>query len=441
MQTRTRFARGVAGVVGLTLLAATLTACSGTAGKATDSKVEISFLVQNDATTSALGADLVSVFEKQYPNITVKLDTQPAGSEGDNLMKTKLSTSTMDDVFYYNTGSLMQALNPDNTLVNLTDQPWVSKVTDDFKSTVTTAKGMYAAPLGTSFGGGVVYNKKVFAALGLSVPTSWDQFMSTAKKIKDSGTGITPVQQAYGTDWTAQLFVLADYANVAHADPTWAAKYTANKAKYADEPAFAGFRHQQEAHDAGLFNKDFASLTQDQALALLADGKAAMYPMLTVVASTIAQDHPEKAADIGFFALPADDAANTSATIWQPNGLYIAKTSTGAKLDAAKKFVEFATSTPEGCAVQNKHNTPTGPYVTSACQVSADALPIVKDLQGYFDSKRTAPALEFISPVKGPNMPAITIAVGSGISTAAKGAALYDDDVKKQAQQLGLPGW
>jgi len=31
--------------------------------------------------------------------------------------------------------------------------------------------------------------------------------------------------------------------------------------------------------------------------------------------------------------------------------------------------------------------------------------------------------------------------VGSGITSAADGAKRYDDDVKKQAQQLGLAGW
>jgi raffinose/stachyose/melibiose transport system substrate-binding protein len=35
----------------------------------------------------------------------------------------------------------------------------------------------------------------------------------------------------------------------------------------------------------------------------------------------------------------------------------------------------------------------------------------------------------------------ITVEVGSGLKSAAEGAALYDKDVKKQAQQLGLPGW
>ena len=41
----------------------------------------------------------------------------------------------------------------------------------------------------------------------------------------------------------------------------------------------------------------------------------------------------------------------------------------------------------------------------------------------------------------GPSLEQITVEVGSGIRSAKDGAALYDEDVKKQAQQLGLPGW
>jgi raffinose/stachyose/melibiose transport system substrate-binding protein len=49
--------------------------------------------------------------------------------------------------------------------------------------------------------------------------------------------------------------------------------------------------------------------------------------------------------------------------------------------------------------------------------------------------------LEFLSPIKGPNLEQICVAVGTGQMDAATAAADYDEDVKKQAQQLGLPGW
>jgi raffinose/stachyose/melibiose transport system substrate-binding protein len=66
----------------------------------------------------------------------------------------------------------------------------------------------------------------------------------------------------------------------------------------------------------------------------------------------------------------------------------------------------------------------------------------VSDIQKYFDAgNQTAPALEFMSPIKGPALSEITVEVSSGIKTAVEGAKAYDEDVKKQAEQLGLPGW
>ena len=82
----------------------------------------------------------------------------------------------------------------------------------------------------------------------------------------------------------------------------------------------------------------------------------------------------------------------------------------------------------------------TGPYV-SGCELPTDVPGLVADMQTYFDDGKTAPALEFLSPIKGPDLEQITVEVGSGIRSAEDGAALYDEDVKKQAQQLGLAGW
>jgi raffinose/stachyose/melibiose transport system substrate-binding protein len=62
-------------------------------------------------------------------------------------------------------------------------------------------------------------------------------------------------------------------------------------------------------------------------------------------------------------------------------------------------------------------------------------------MQAYVDAGTALPALEFLSPVKGPNLEKITVEVGSGITSAADGAARYDEDVKAQAEQLGLEGW
>ena len=127
-------------------------------------------------------------------------------------------------------------------------------------------------------------------------------------------------------------------------------------------------------------------------------------------------------------------------TLWLPLAVYIPKTTEGAKLEAAKKFLAFIAS-PEGCEVSAKAYAPTGPYMLKGCELPADVPAAVKDLQPYVDEGNVTPALEFLSPVKGPALEQITVEVGSGLRSAEDGAKLYDEDVKKQAQQLGLEGW
>ena len=62
----------------------------------------------------------------------------------------------------------------------------------------------------------------------------------------------------------------------------------------------------------------------------------------------------------------------------------------------------------------------TGPYV-SACELPTDVPDLVKDVQKYLDDGKSSPALEFVSPIKGPNLEQITVEVGSGIKTGRGG--------------------
>jgi raffinose/stachyose/melibiose transport system substrate-binding protein len=398
----------------------------------------LNFLVDNSEGSVKTGQGLAEAFHAKNPDITVQVQQRPGGAEGDNIVKTRLSTGEMTDVFLYNSGSLFQALKPQQNLVPLTGESWAGQVEDLFKPTVSVGNELYGAPITSSFGGGILYNKKVYEKLGLQVPKTWAEFMANNAKIK--AAGIDPVIQSYQDTWTSQLLVLADYHNIAAADPGWAQKYTAGQVKYAQEPAVKGFQRLEEVHKAGYENKDYRSIKFEKGVSLLAAGKGAHYPMLGVVVGNLAASDPEHINDVGFFGQPGDDAAKDGATLWLPAGLYIPKSTQGAKLEAAKKFVTFVAS-PEGCDAQTKAFPPAGPYMVKGCDLPADVPAAVKDLVAYVKAGKVTPALEFSSPVKGPALEQITVEVGSGLRSAADGAALYDKDVKKQAQQLGLKGW
>ncbi|MEO6014776.1 MAG: ABC transporter substrate-binding protein, partial [Devosia sp.] len=352
---------------------------------------------------------------------------------------TRLATGDMTDLFNYNTGSLFQAINPTQNLVDVTGEPWQANVLQSFKVTVTGTDGkLYGAPIGSAMGGGILYNIPLYKELGLSIPKTWAEFMANNEKIKAAGK--VPVIQSFGTTWTSQLFVLGDFFNVQAAVPNFAADYTAGKAKYATTPAaMAGFKHGEDVFKAGYLNDDFAAATFEEAITKVATGEGAHYPMLSFAVSTVQQVSPENVNNVGFFAIPGDDASKNGLTVWEPGGIYIAKTTKHP--EEAKKFLAFAASIA-GCESQTAANGPTGPYVVKGCTLPDSVPPVVSDLLPYFQTDATsAPALEFVSPIKGPSLENITVEVGSGIRSAADGAALYDEDVKKQAMQLGLPGW
>lgn len=410
---------------------------SGSAGA-----VEITYLVPNDDVTTNQTKALIAAFQTANPGITVKTDSRPGGTDGDNIIKTRLSTNDMAEVFQYNNGSLLQAIKPETNLVSLDDQPWAGQLDTNFADSSKGNDGkIYGGPIGTAFGGGVLYNIPVYKKLNLQVPTTWAEFMANNAKIKRAG-GVDPVEQTYGETWTSQLFVLGDYHNVEAQVPDFAAQYTAGTAKYANTPAaLQGFQHIQDVKDAGYLNKDYASAKLNDGVKAVATGAAAHYPQLGGTAANIENVAPGKANDVGFFALPGPNAASNGMTVWPgTSALYIPKAVEGDKLDAAKKFIAYA-ATQEGCDSTLKASPPQGPFLSKACKLPADVSQVAKDTQAYFDSGKASPALEFKSPIKGPNLEQICIQVGTGQENAAKAAALYDQDVKKQALQLGLPGW
>ncbi|WP_256222255.1 ABC transporter substrate-binding protein [Paenibacillus sp. OK076] len=431
----------------IAMLAAVLSACSGTTESSSSSssgsssnqqeQVTLTLLVDNSQDAVNQANAYISAFQKLNSDIKIELETRPNGSEGDNTVKTRLATGDMADVFFYNSGSLMQALSPEKNLLDLTDEPLMDNIMDAFKPAVTYKGRIYGVPSGSTTAGGWFYNKKIYSQLNLTVPKTWNELMENSNKIK--ATGITPVIGTYKDSWTSQLVVLADYYNIQTQVPDFANQFTSHQATIAGTPAtLRSFEKLQELHDQNFMNKDFLATTYDSGLKMLAEGKGAQYPMLSSAIPAVAQNFPDQIEDIGFFAQPGDDASANGLTIWLPGGAYIYKES--EHIEEAKKFLAFIASV-EGTKTVAAASSPTGPFLIQGASIPDSVPTVVKEMLPYFDSNQTAPALEYLSPVKGPSLEQITVEVGSGIKTAAEGAAAYDKDVEKQAKQLGLDGW
>ena len=398
-------------------------------------EVTLTYLVDDTEATQARAAALTEAYTALHPNVTFEIETRLGGTDGDNIVKTRLSTGEMTDIFWYNSGSLLQALNPAESLVDVSGEPWIANINESYLPTVSAGDKIFGAPSETAMGGGILYNKKVYADLGLSVPTTWAEFAANNEKIK--AADIAPVAATFGDTWTSQLFVLADYFNVQTAVPDFAEKYTTNEAHYATRlprwPASSASRRRTTRAGGRRTSPRPSSTAVSRPspkarppTTRCSRSCSARSPRTSPIRSTTSGSSPSRVtaptARRSGCRRPHTSPRPRSTPTWPRTS------SASSRRSRAPKSLTSAIA-------------PSGPYVINGSSLPADVLPAVKDIQTYLEANATAPALEFLSPVKGPALEQLTVAVGTGQYSAEEAAALYDQDVEKAAKQLGLPGW
>ena len=163
---------------------------------AADEPVTLTYLVDDSEANQASAKALADAYMALHPNLTIVVESRPGGTDGDNIVKTRLATGEMTDIFWYNSGSLLQALNPSETLVDLSDEPFITNIVESFLPTVSQNGQIFGVPSQTAMGGGILYNKRIYEELGLSVPTTWEEFAANNEAIKEAG--IAPVIATFG---------------------------------------------------------------------------------------------------------------------------------------------------------------------------------------------------------------------------------------------------
>ncbi len=391
----------------------------------------ITLLIDTDTTDAGLLA--VCDLAEEKLGITVDVSYRVGGDDGDNLVKTQLSSGEMADICAYNSGALLSALNPTEYFYDLSgDSAIMDRLDDTYASTVTVNGETFGVPLSSSQAGAVMYNKDIYEEYGLEVPTTWDEFIANCDVLKDAGE--TAVLGTFSDSWTTQVIFLGDNANVMAYDPEFAADLTDGTDNYEDnEYALRSWEKTAQLNE--YYNSDYLATTYDDGCDMIVEGDAAQWIILTQALSNIYELYGDEVNNIGVFAVPADDAEDTMLTTWMPTSLYANKNA--ENLDAVIAFLEFYVS-DEALDCYTNTILPDGPYCIKGYELPDNAYDAVKeDMQAYFDDSKTGLAMEFLTDVKGSNCPAICQECGSGQTTALEAAEKYDDDCKLQAQQLG----
>lgn len=402
-------------------------------------------LSATSATTLAVQADsslspglkrLAQEFEKQHPDISVEVTERPGGVTREARFKTQLISGNPPDVMAFLTGSILHAANPTDFLIDLSDRPFSKSVNPSFAVSASQNGKLLAAPYGSMLVGGIFYNKKIYSRLGLAEPETWDEFLENCAKI--AAAGISPVSFSLETTWTTQVLFLADFHNVLAADPEFPARLTAGKIKYSsNNNARQSFEKLSQLHDLGYVDENAGSRILRESVADLASGRAAHAIGLSIIVGFLNEFDPAAPKEIGFFPIPGG-TANTGATLWMPFGLFVPKASQNP--NAALKFIDFVTD-EANCDLLKQADIAFGPFAIDTCTWDKNQPLYEMDMEHHFGEEGATPALEFLTPLKGPTLEVLTKELLLGEITAQEAAQKYDRDLLKRALELELPGW
>lgn len=272
--------------------------------------------------------------EKKDKNIdvTVQLEMPPADNAA-QILKTRLASNDAPDVFALHAVNEIPPFYKAGYLEDLSGQPFVSKLMDSVKPSVTTQDGkVVAVPLET-ISWGYLYNKKIFKDLDLKPPGTLTEMKAVVDKLK--ANHVKPFLLSYKESWIPQLFVPLTAGAMMN---------TQNKdfieRMNQDKGSFSEMKSMFDIIDLVNSNGTDKALEigGDDGSAAFASGKAAMWIQGPWFAETILKSDPKM--DFGVAPLPINDDPNAT-LINLSTSTSLAVSSTSKNKEVALDFVNY----------------------------------------------------------------------------------------------------
>ncbi len=390
--------------------AASLATAAGSAAPTLDTSTPVT-LAEWDTETSAGPSGemdaLNKAFHDMYPNVTIKRTSK---SFDDYVATIKLAASAPDapDVYQGNEGySVDAALVKAGLIVPLDDYAKTYGWEARFGSPATLDVLRWSADGTTWTKGplwgvaqkaevlGVFYNKATFQKLGLSMPTTFDEFQQTLASAKAGG--VDPIVVGGLDGWPlGHIFMMLQ---ALYEPPQQITNWTFAVAgsTFDDQGTQQAAQVMQDWAKKGYFFKGFSGVGQDNAAARFATGNGLYFLTGPWENGTFSPMGP----NVGWFALPGPTVGTPSPTTGSLSIPYhISKASKYPDIDAA--YIDFITSSQAADVVAGKGDLPAAPLATPTVVDPQSSLGEI--IQGFNDKSKAGlltPYLDWASPTMG----------------------------------------
>lgn len=366
-------------------------------------RIAVSSADASDAAFRAINA----AFEKQYPNVDIQFSSIPNSSY--QAAKSSRLTAGNVDILVADPTQLPSYVDKSSEsadsqaadyglFMDLTNQPFMKNFTPSLLKSIAYNGKQYAVPTGVAYDTGVYYNKDLFKKDGLSVPTTWDQFVALNTKLQ--ADGVSPLGIGGKDSWPAGLTMLASVQGLY---PTVADKQNLAEGLWKRQTSLTSAANtevlQQVKDMYSWAEPNFAGVSYASVPAGFAAGQYAMTPDGTWDEPTIASAVGTKF-QYGYFPIPTSNTAADNATLGGKVDLQLAVASATKNKTAALAYLSFF-SQPANYATYVKisgtapaePNIPVSPFLQGIAQYTGTFSPAWDTI--WIPNSNSGPAATF----------------------------------------------
>ncbi|MBW8761317.1 MAG: extracellular solute-binding protein [Microbacterium sp.] len=326
--------RAAAGATALALLGTALAGCAAGDGRET-----IRFTFSKREAIEFM-TELVADYNASQDDVRVEIDTS-----GVDVVSASFVRGNPPDIMLANYNMEVARFVQRCALTDLSDTDAAASVRDDLQPLMDqygSCEGRTSALPYSVMAASVIYNKEIFEAQGLEVPTTWDELIAVCDQLK--AAGITPFYATFKDDWTigqgwydysiggsTDVIDFFDQLNAEGADvgPESSASFQNDFAEPIDRMLEL---------TGGYVNDDAASRGYGDGNLAFSKGEAAMYLQGPWAFSEIDKTAPDL--QLGTFPLPmTDDASDLAVRVNMDLAAMIPEGS--RHQEAARDFLEY----------------------------------------------------------------------------------------------------
>jgi len=312
----------------------TVKADDTTAGKA--EHVTLKFFTGKIETIDLMN-EIINEFNSSQDRITVEQEYQKDAS---NIIKIKFASEQVPDIMT----TYEQGYVDEGKYLDLSSQSeWWDRLTPAMKAACTDiVSGKQYRVCTNMTMAGFFYNKEIFAELGLTVATTWDQFVKNLEAIKAAKPEVTPWfifgNEAWHLGHLIEFIPHGYIKSTLGAVEAKKAMLNNDSAKLnwgaPDGPMAVFAQNMLDLQAKGLINADVLTATSDNCVQDFVNGKAAMFSNGMWVLSSLLEANPDMADKIGFAPYPS----------YMPNSkaVVLSAEDSGYSISATTKYKEEA---------------------------------------------------------------------------------------------------